>query len=84
MAAAATLSPFVRLHVKKPVLRAIRLEEAIADLMDAEKIVAELENTDMLRAFNEGQRTHYYAARLLLRELLNDWLKDTDLEQLAS
>ena len=69
---------------KKPVQRVIRLEEAIADLMDAEKIVAELENTDVLRAFSESQRTHYYAARLLLRELLNDLLEDTSLEQLAS
>ena len=69
---------------KKPVLRAIRLEEGIADLMDAEKIVAELEGTDVLRAFTESQRTHYYAARLLLRELLNDLLEDTSREQSAS
>ena len=64
--------------------RAIRLEEALADLMDAEKIIAELESTDVLRAFTESQPTHYYAARLSLRELVSDLLKDTDLEQLAS
>jgi hypothetical protein len=40
---------------KKPVHRAIRLEEAIADLMDAEKIVAELESTDVLHATGGGQ-----------------------------
>jgi hypothetical protein len=45
---------------KKPVLRAIRLEEAVADLMDAEKIVAELESTDVLRVSTKSQRTHYF------------------------
>jgi hypothetical protein len=69
---------------KKPVHRAIRLEEAIADLSDAERIVAQLVTRDVLQAFSEIQRTNYYAVLLLLRELLRDLTQDASRDQIAS
>ena len=69
---------------KKLVDRAIRVEEAIADLMDAEKIVAQLKKVTFLQAFTGEQCTHYYAALLLLRELPSDLSENNSREQLAS
>jgi hypothetical protein len=69
---------------KKPLHRAIRLEEAIAELRHAERIVAQLQSSDVLQAFTDIQRTHYYAVLLLLRELLRDPSQDNSREQIAS
>jgi hypothetical protein len=65
---------------KKPVMRAIRLEEALADLMDAENILSKLEGSEVFQAFSDRQKRGYYRVLGELRGLLADMSKDTSLE----
>ena len=69
---------------KKPVMRAIRLEEALADLTDAEQILSKLENTHVFLAFTERQKRQYHAMLDQLRDMIHDITNDTSQEQLAS
>jgi hypothetical protein len=69
---------------KKPVHRAIRLEESIAALCDIEQMFLQVENTDVFQAFAAKQKTQYYDTLSKLRELIQDLSNDTSREQLAS
>jgi hypothetical protein len=44
---------------RKPVRRAIRLEEALAALNDAEQILYQVENSDLFQAFTSMERSQW-------------------------
>jgi hypothetical protein len=69
---------------RKPVRRAIRLEEALAALNDAEQILYQVENSDVFQAFTSMERSQYYEALAKLHDLIRDLSLDTYREQLAS
>ena len=69
---------------KKPVKRATLLEEALADLTDAEEILAKLEGSDTFEAFSRTQKQSYYETLAKLRDLMLDLGEDTSREQIAS
>ena len=69
---------------KKPVMRAIRLEEALLDLMEAERTLSSLETSDVLQALTDKQKRRYRQALGELRDLIQDITNDTSQEQLAS
>jgi hypothetical protein len=68
---------------KKPVMRAIRLEEALLDLMEAERTLALVETSDSFQAFTDKQKRGYRQALGELRDLIHDLTNDTSQELAA-
>ncbi len=70
--------------MKKPVHRALRLEEALADLQDAEHILSQVETSDALQGFTHRQKRHFYEVLADLRDLIHDLEQEAAQEQVAS
>ena len=69
---------------KKPVHRAIRLEESVAALCDIEQMFLKLERPDVFQAFTPKQRARYHNALQRLRDLIEQLANDTAQQQSAS
>lgn len=70
--------------MKKPVHRAIYLEDALNILQMTECMYAELEHSDLFQALSTTQKTEYRDVLSLLRRLIHDLEQDNAQEQLAS
>jgi hypothetical protein len=69
----------------KTVHRAVRLEEALADLMQAEYVMEQLKSGDVFQALRIRQRELFLEVLNLLRDLIHDLSQDAVQEkQLAS
>jgi hypothetical protein len=69
---------------KKPVHRAIRLENALADIVDAEQILSQVETSDVFQAFTTKEKAQCRDVLGRLRELIDDLTQDPAQEQRAS
>ena len=69
---------------KKPVHRAIRLDDALNELMEAEYIIAQLKRKEAVQAFTAGRKRQFQIVHSLLRELIHDLEQDNAQEQSAS
>jgi len=70
--------------VKKPVHRALYLEDILHTLQEMERTCSEVENSDALQALTTRQRADYRAVLSRLRYLIRDLEQDAGQEQLAS
>ena len=70
--------------MKKPVHRAIYLEDALNILQMTECMYAELEHSDLFRALSTRQKAEYRDVLTRLRRLIHDQEQDNAQEQLAS
>lgn len=70
--------------MKKPVHRAMYLEDALHALQEMERTCAELEHSDVFQAFTTIEKLQYRDVLGRLRDLIHDLEQDTAQEQLAS
>jgi hypothetical protein len=70
--------------MKKPVHRAMYLEDALHALGEMERTFAELESSDVFQAFTSKEKAQYHDVLGRLRDLIHDLEQDTAQEQLAS
>ena len=69
---------------KKPVHRAIRLENILFEIHDAEQILLKVEASAEFQALKPRQKLRYHDVLGGLRTLIYDLEQDTAQEQLAS
>jgi hypothetical protein len=69
---------------KKPVHRAMYLEDALNALEEMERTFAELETSDVFQAFTAKEKAQYRDTLRRLRDLIHNLEQDTAQEQLAS
>jgi hypothetical protein len=70
--------------MKKPAHRAMYWEDVLLALYDAERIYAELENSDVLEALSTKQKAAYRDTLHRMRDLIHQLEQDSAKEQLAS
>ena len=70
--------------MKKPVHRAIRLEDALMTLQETERTLADLEHSDVFQTFTTNEKTQYRDVLRRLRDLIRELEQDSAQEQLAS
>jgi len=69
---------------KKPVHRAMYLEDAVLALRELEATASQLESSDVFKTFTARQRIEYRDVLSRLRDLIRDLEQDNAREQLAS
>lgn len=69
--------------MKKPVHRALHLEDILNTLQEMERTCTELENSDSFQSLTTSQRAEYRALLSRLRYLIHDLEQDNAQEQLA-
>jgi hypothetical protein len=69
---------------KKPVYRAMYLEDALNSLQEMERTFAELARSDVFQSFTTSQRIECREVLGRLRDLIHDLEQDSAQEQLAS
>jgi len=70
--------------MKKPVHRALRLENTVYELLEIESLLAQVSKSEGFDALTRGQRAKYQDVLSSLREIIADLAQDTSQEQLAS
>jgi len=69
---------------KKPVHRALMLEDALNALQEMVRTASELESSDVFQTFTKRQKTEYRDVLSRLRDLIDDLEQDNAQEQMAS
>jgi len=69
---------------KKPVQRAIYLEEAVSELLEAEYILSKVESSDLFQAFTTRQKAEYYNVLRRVRTMIKNLSDDASREQSAA
>jgi hypothetical protein len=69
---------------KKPVHRAMYLDDALTILQDIERTASELEVSDVFQRFTNTEQAQFRDVLRRLRDLIRDLEQDSTQEQLAS
>lgn len=70
--------------MKKPVYRAMLLEDVLVALMEMERTASELQRSDAFHILTTSQRLEYRDMLTRLRDLINDLEQDSAQGQIAS